>query len=242
MKTKLRNTIIFTIIGLIAGFITAAYQVKYLSPEYLEIVLERAGSVTVLYILTSIQVGVYAGLSSFIGQLLIEKVSFKLFPSWNMAAFIKAIIIGLFSAAFIVLMDVYVFSAYLPVAEGQYKVNVLYLLSGILYGGIVEELMIRLFLLTFIVVILNKVSKLKSDIITWIAIIITSVIFAAGHLPAAILTLGSDFVIIVRVMILNFIPGVLFGYIYTKHGLLYSMSAHMLSHIFMQLLFLPLFV
>ncbi|XFA98658.1 type II CAAX prenyl endopeptidase Rce1 family protein [Candidatus Izemoplasma sp. B36] len=242
MKAKLRNTIIFTVIGLIAGFITVAYQVNFLSPENLEMLLEQAGSVTVLYIVTSIQVGIYAGLSSFIGQFLIEKVSFKLFPSWNTLAFIKAIIIGLFSGAFIVLMDVYVFSEFLPSAEGEYQINVLYLFSGLLYGGIVEELMIRLFLLTFTVVILNKVSKLKSDVITWIAIIITSVIFAAGHLPAAILTLGSDFVIIIRVMILNFIPGILFGYIYTKHGLLYSMSAHMFSHVFMQLVFLPLFV
>ena len=117
----------------------------------------------------------------------------------------------------------------------------MYLLSGILYGGIIEELLVRLFLLTLLVWILQKIWKKNHPLITWIAIFGTALLFSIGHIPAAIMALGNDPIIIIRTIILNLIPGILFGYTYTKHGLSYSIYAHMFTHIFMQLVVLPIY-
>jgi membrane protease YdiL (CAAX protease family) len=241
MKTILRNTLLFSVVGFIAGYVTATYQVEYVTGSELDQLIELYGSTSIFITLTAVQVLFYAAIASFVGQLLLKRVPYSLFSPWRTRAFITSIIIGLFCGAYIVLMDVYVFSNFLAVAEGEYHVNLLYLLSGILYGGIVEELLIRLLLLTLVVYLIQKVSKKDIKSITWIAIIITSIIFAIGHLPAAILLLGNEPIIIIRTVLLNVVPGILFGYAYTKYGLTYSMSAHIFTHLFMQLVFLPIY-
>lgn len=114
-----------------------------------------------------------------------------------------------------------------------------------LYGGIVEEVLLRLFLMTLTVWLLSKVvSKNKINIPSWvfvISILFTSVIFAIAHFPFAISLFGKlTTAMVVRIILLNSIGGIGFGYLYWKKGLEYSMVAHMFAHIFMQLLFIPL--
>jgi hypothetical protein len=46
--------------------------------------------------------------------------------------------------------------------------------------------------------------------------------------------------IIIRAFVLNGIGGIGFGYLFWKKGLAYSMVAHGVTHIFMQLIFMPL--
>jgi len=53
--------------------------------------------------------------------------------------------------------------------------------------------------------------------------------------------IGLSTPIIIRSFILNGIGGIGFGYLYWKKGLSYAILAHMLTHVFMQLVFMPIF-
>lgn len=115
-----------------------------------------------------------------------------------------------------------------------------------LYGGITEELMVRLFVMTFIVWLFAKLTKSKRNeipkVVYYIAIILTALIFGLGHLPATIVVFGElTTLIVVRALVLNGLLGLWFGYLYYKKGLEYAMIAHFSANILM-LFFFPLFM
>ncbi len=101
---------------------------------------------------------------------------------------------------------------------------------GSFYGGIVEEIFLRLFLVTVIVWLLWKFSKTRADRPTstsiWTAIIVAAIIFGLGHLPTtAVLTTITPLVVF-RAVLLNGVGGVIFGWLYWKHGLESAIIAH----------------
>ena len=71
------------------------------------------------------------------------------------------------------------------------------------------------------------------------AIVLAAALFAAGHIPVTIQTIGLSTPILIRCFVLNGIGGIGFGYLYWKHGLAYAMVAHAAAHVFMQLVFMP---
>jgi membrane protease YdiL (CAAX protease family) len=76
----------------------------------------------------------------------------------------------------------------------------------------------------------------------WAAIIIASLVFAAGHLPFTSMVFGDlTGMVLFRCFLLNGIGGLFFGYLYWKKGFEYAIVSHMFAHISMQLLFIPLF-
>ena len=114
------------------------------------------------------------------------------------------------------------------------------------YGGIGEEILLRLFMMTFIVWIFSKMKKskdkiIKNNFIMWSSIIIASLLFGLGHLPAtAMLTVLTPLVIF-RALLLNGIASVVFGWLYWKKGLESSMISHFSADIILHVLF-PLFL
>lgn len=108
------------------------------------------------------------------------------------------------------------------------------------YGGITEELLLRLFLMTLIVWIIWKIAlrdhRPPTAFIFWIAIVVAAILFGAGHLPAAAGIWPLTFVVISRTILLNAILGIAFGFIYWQWGLEYAMLAHFCADIVIQLL------
>jgi membrane protease YdiL (CAAX protease family) len=95
------------------------------------------------------------------------------------------------------------------------------------YGGIGEELQLRLFLMTLIVWIMAKFAKsTPSDKTYWIAITIAALLFGAGHLPAAAQLWPLTSMVIVRTVVLNAAGGVVFGWLYWRRGLEAAMLGH----------------
>ncbi|MEG0371967.1 MAG: CPBP family intramembrane glutamic endopeptidase, partial [Clostridium sp.] len=142
--------------------------------------------------------------------------------------------------------DKLIFAKYLPPKIEAYTFLPTYFIGSILYGGVVEEVMLRLFVMSLIVLILWKIfarSRNNSTIPNLIyitAIFISAILFAAGHLPVTAQTLGLSTPILIRCFLLNGIGGIGFGYLYWKRGLSYAIYAHMITHIFMQLVFMPI--
>ncbi|MFZ0564951.1 MAG: CPBP family intramembrane glutamic endopeptidase, partial [Chlamydiales bacterium] len=100
------------------------------------------------------------------------------------------------------------------------------------YGAINEEVLLRLFMLTTVYFLLGKIFKLQPQnhlLFLWIANVIVAIIFGLGHLPAAFkLTSPSSFEVF-RILLLNGIPGVVFGWLYWTRGLLAAMAAHFIA-------------
>lgn len=114
-------------------------------------------------------------------------------------------------------------------------------LLAAMYGGITEEIIMRLFLMTFFIWISMQVLKQKkpSTIIILISIIFTAVIFGLGHLPITASVTQINTMVILRAIVLNGIAGVMFGLLFWKKGLESAMIAHFTADIFL-LTLLPL--
>jgi membrane protease YdiL (CAAX protease family) len=68
--------------------------------------------------------------------------------------------------------------------------------------------------------------------LTWTAILIAALAFAAGHLGALAGSAGShQDVLIVRTLALNGTLGLLFGWLYARRNLEHAMLAHAASHV-----------
>jgi len=242
----LKITLVFTLVGLIAGFFTGLYQASIATEELKQQILSQLGSMELMMVIAAAQGAVYACLSSFIGLKLARKVNLKLNFKFDKNAMILATIIGMVTAIIITGSDKFIFAEYLPPQVTSYVFSPTYLMVGIIYGGIVEELLLRLLVMSVLVLVLWKLfakSKDKQAIPNWIyitAIVVASTLFAAGHLPITEQTIGLSVPIIIRCFALNGIGGIGFGYLYWKKGLAYSMFSHAATHVFMQVILMPI--
>ena len=108
------------------------------------------------------------------------------------------------------------------------------------YGGIVEEVLLRLFLMSLLVWLGSFVSKTNegnpTNPVYWIANILAAVIFGLGHLPATALFIPLTPLVIVRAIVLNGLAGIAFGYLYQTRGLESAMIAHFSADIVLHVL------
>lgn len=248
MKNKdLKLSIIFTVIGLIAGGLIGLFQAASFTEEFRQQIISQGGSIEILLVAAVIQSGILTFITTFFGLTLARKVNLELNFKFEKDSFILSALFGLVFAFIIPASDKFLFSQYLPAEAGAYEFSLLRFASSVLYGGIIEELMLRLFLMSLLVLILWRIfakSKDRLSIPDWIyisSIFISAIVFAAGHLPATAQTIGLSGPIIIRSFMLNGIGGIGFGYLYWKKGLAYAILAHMLTHVFMQLIFMPMF-
>ena len=141
-------------------------------------------------------------------------------------------------------MDILFFGNYSQVIVDSYSIKptILYIIASITYGAVIEEVMLRLFIMSLIAFILHKIfEKTKQDTSTSILIIaniISSMLFAAGHLPATEMLMGLSPMIVFRCFLLNGGLGLLFGRLYRKYGIYYAMIAHGGCHIISKLIWI----
>jgi len=98
------------------------------------------------------------------------------------------------------------------------------------YGGVYEELLTRLFLLSVIAWLMNrswrKPTPQLSNTAFWLANILTAVLFGLGHLPSASLFMPITPLVVVAALLLNGLAGIAFGYLFRTRGLEAAMVAH----------------
>lgn len=142
-----------------------------------------------------------------------------------------AIACGVAAAVAVLLLDP-LFAPYMPKpvhaapgASAQVHAFAGFLAS--FYGGIVEELELRLFFVTLIAWLLYLVSGRQRH--SWqalTAVVVAAIAFGAGHLPAAAQVWPLDAVVVVRTVLLNAIAGLVFGWFYVRNGLESAMLSH----------------
>lgn len=98
------------------------------------------------------------------------------------------------------------------------------------YGGIDEEVLSRLFLLTLIAWLGTRVfQKQKARLSTvtfWSANTIVAILFGLGHLPNAAMVMRITPTVVILALALNGIAALSFGYLYWKRGLESAIIAH----------------
>lgn len=110
------------------------------------------------------------------------------------------------------------------------------LVVGLLYGGIVEEIMMRFGLVSLIALALWRLfarGEARPPVWALVAgVSIAAALFAAGHLPIAFASGGEPAPgLILRVLALNGAAGLVFGYLYVSRDLESAILAHMGAHI-----------
>lgn len=98
------------------------------------------------------------------------------------------------------------------------------------YGGINEEVLMRLFFLSLTLWLLKKISRTQTlrpaPVFFWSANIIIALLFGVGHLPVVKLMMEITPMVLAATITLNGIAGLLFGYLYWRRGIEAAMLAH----------------
>jgi membrane protease YdiL (CAAX protease family) len=99
------------------------------------------------------------------------------------------------------------------------------------YGGISEEILLRLFVLSFLAWIGRFVNRTPEGHpglgALWVANVLAAILFGLGHLPAThAVGLPLDALVITRAIVLNGLLGLTFGWLYWTFGLEAAMVSH----------------
>ena len=251
IKCYWKTLLFFAVIGLFGGFYTGIYVLdsypadtqQQLIDELKATGLDQVPANILMGVITAIQAATYGIVLGAGGILFAKKVGlWKDERSISAFPLIASIFISIICGFAIILPDMLFFGHYSEAIMNSYATNptIPYILATVTYAAIIEEVMIRLFLMSLIAFILSKVFENKTDKPTVRILVISNVIaalvFAAGHLPTTFMILGNSPIIIARCFLLNGGLGLLFGRLYRKYGLRYAMIAHGGCHIVSKLI------
>jgi len=108
------------------------------------------------------------------------------------------------------------------------------------YGGINEEILLRLIVMSFLAWLGKFISKTSdgkpTNGVFWTANILAAVLFGLGHLPATALLIPLTPLVIIRAVVLNGFVGIACGWLYQTRGLESAMIAHFSADIVLHVL------
>lgn len=246
--TKYRSALRFTLallpLAAAAGYLVIRYQLALYDPATLSAMMAQLGSTMALLVVGTVQTVVYAAAASFFGYILAEKLGlmgpFRLEKRPLLRTLAVSIPLGvLFS------LDYWTFGAWLPNTavrdSAAAGLTVWGWLSAILYGGVIEEVLMRLFLMSLLAFLgwklfFRREERVPGGVII-AANVLAALLFAAGHLPATVGVFGTlTPLLLVRCFLLNGSFGLVFGRLYRKYGIQYAMLSHTLLHIVSKLI------
>ncbi len=243
---RFRKPLLFTLallpIAAVGAYFTALYQLDFLDESTLALLMEQLGSVGAFIAVYVVQIVLYMLVMGFIGYVVAEKLGlmkpFRFEKSPLQKTLPLCVLAGvLFS------LDYWTFGAWIPgIREATDTTLSLHVvLASVLYGGVVEEVMMRLFLMSLLAwlgwkVFFRKQPQIPARMIS-AANVLAALLFAAGHLPATAMIFGQlTPLILVRCFLLNGGLGMFFGWLYHRYGIQYAMLGHALAHIVSKLI------
>lgn len=247
-KKLIKSSLIFTAallpFALIGIYFTITETFKSLSEDYKSQVISQIGSESAAIALSMIQPIFLTAVCSFFGYILSTKVGlmkpFKFEKKPVLITFLSSAIF-----AMVMVSDLFTFGRIIPQVLEYYDTPITFItiLYSVLYGGIVEEILLRLFFMSLLALIIKAIFFRKNEnyspIIFIIANIISALLFAAGHLPATYQLFGEITpLILFRCFLLNGAGGLIFGHLYRKYGIQYAMTAHALCHLISKIIFI----
>ena len=244
--TKYWKTLVFFgVVGLVGGFFTGIYALDSYPAQMQQQILSQGITKPILGLVSAVQSAVYGIVLGAAGIFLGKKTGlWKDETSIQKKPLLITVVISVVGGLCLILPDILFFGKYSQVIMDSYAVKptVPYILAAVLYGGVIEEVMLRLFMMSLVVFVLHKIFGKKEEYpatgILIAANVVAALLFAAGHLPATAATIGITPMILARCFLLNGGFGLLFGWLYRKYGLRYAMLAHGGCHIISKLIWI----
>lgn len=240
-----KTLLFFALVGLTGGFFTGLYLLDSYPVHIQQEILSQGITPAVLGLVTSVQSAGYGLVLGAIGIILGKKTGlWKDETAIAKKPLMITIVISVIGGLALILPDLLFFGKHSQAIMDSYAVKptVPYMIAAVLYGGVIEEVMLRLFMLSLIAFILQKIfareKKLPTTGILIVANVIAALLFAAGHLPATAILMGITPMILFRCFLLNGGFGLLFGWLYRKYGLRYAMLAHGGCHVISKLIWI----
>lgn len=238
IKEYYKTLIFFAISGIVGGFFTGLFMLDSYPADMRQEILDQGVNGVILGIVTALQGAGYGIVLGAIGIVLGKKTGlYKGESKIERKPLMYAIAVSIICGAAMILFDLIWFGR---VSEGimesySSKPSFAYIVGSVIYGGVIEEVMLRLFWLSLVAFLLHlifaKGQGTPSRAILVSANVIAALLFAIGHLPATAVLLGITPMIVFRCILLNGGIGLLFGWLYYRFGLRYSMIAHAGCHV-----------
>lgn len=224
-------------ISLAGGWFFLQYQIELFDPAVLEQEVTQLGSLELLLVIGLLQTVSSTAVCGFFGYLLSQKLGLMGPFQLKGAALKRTLVLSLLFGVLFSL-DPWIFGSLLPEIRSPAAAGVTLnaLFASVLYGGVIEEIMLRLFFMSLLAWIMWKLFSRRAETVPpgvlCAANVLTALVFAAGHLPATVSAFGGlNAVLLVRCFLLNGGFGLLFGWLYRKHGIQYAMLSHALLHL-----------
>ncbi len=234
-------------IAIVGGYFTGVYGWAELTDEVKSQILAQIGNdQSLYYLITTLQTLLYALLFGFFGYILSDKTGLMRPVRFEKKPVMVTIGMTLFTGL-VLCTDLFYFKNHIPQVAAMYqgKPSFAYWMASVLYGGVIEEVMLRLFMMSLIAYLAWKVFfRREANPPTGVIIaanIIAALLFAAGHLPSTMQMFGEITpMILLRCFLLNGAGGLVFGYLYRKYGIQYSMLAHAGAHVVWKIIWIIL--
>ena len=211
-------------------------------------------SIWFLFFAQFIQSAILFSILIFLGLFFIKRTQFQMplinaiVEKKNYSKLLKSILgisilAGILTAVSIYALDALFSMQGVGISTHQTYAPIWQKLLAAFYGGITEEIITRLFLMSLFIWIGMKLRKQNnpSTITIIVSIFLAAIIFGLGHLPITASLIEITPLIVLRAVVLNGIGGVIFGWLFWKKGLESAMIAHFIADIFL-LTLLPLLV
>ena len=244
MKNIINWKTFFVLLGL--AMISIICVFPYILSVQWELLSKIGQPIKIIFIAQFVQSIILFSIVIFLGLLLAKKMNFKLplleailekndYKTILKSILGRSILWGILVAVSIYVLDILFSIQGAVISTHQNYAPVWQKLLAAFYGGIAEEILMRLFLMLVFVWMGVKLFKQTepSKIVIITSIFLAAVIFGLGHLPitASITTITP--IVIIRAIILNGIGGIVFGWLFWKKGLESAIIAHFTTDIFL---------
>ncbi len=160
---------------------------------------------------------------------------------WGRArrAIVLASVVG-FVLALLILGEYRAFGSWLPAAARELHEPPTWMaFLGSIGAGIREEVWLRMGFLSFIVWLCLTTTRRATagPVIFWTANLLAALMFGALHLPQAHLLLGLTGPVVAFVLIGNGVPGLVWGWLYRRDGLVAAMISHTVADLVMKCIY-----
>ncbi|AZQ65600.1 CPBP family intramembrane metalloprotease (plasmid) [Flammeovirga pectinis] len=228
----MKNFITILIIGLIGVTSLIFSEVQY-PPEILKILSEKLTPIQIK-LLILINPTILIIMSTIVGTLTLGKTELVIFKTKkDLLENLKLnIILGVLLGVFIVIFSL----IYQKINPNEFEIlsnkTSIHIITKLLYGGISEEIIFRFGVMTFISFLILKIKDKNSTFIYVISILTSSVLFSLSHLPILFQAVSTPSISsIIYIILGNFIPGCVYGFLFWKQSLINSIITHIITHI-----------
>ena len=238
VKNYWKTLLFFAVVGLIGGYTVGLYQLESYPAELKQEMYAQGLNDTLLGLVTAVQSAGYGLFLGAAGIWLGKKVGlWKDERRITKKPLVAALIISVIGGLALILPDLLFFGKYEQALLDVYAVKptIPYLLATVTYGAVIEEVMLRLFMMSLVAFVLHLLFERKRDGVSTAVLVaanvVSALLFAVGHLPANDMMFGLTPMIVIRCILLNGVFGLAFGWLYRRFGLRYAMIAHGGCHV-----------